>query len=106
MRNIEVKSWNIKTGEGKEVTEDTLLVLSLLVTNQDPVTLPKGYAQFQLFTKLTKAFEKAAETRVLVLEEDVYKFLKNTVENNIPSIWGTNANIVNAINGFMNAVEE
>jgi hypothetical protein len=106
MRSIEVKSWNVKTPDGKEVIEDTLMLLSLLVTNQDPATLPRGYEQFKLFTKLIKAFEKAQETRILLLEEDTYKFLRNTIEKNIPSIWGTNFNIVGAIELFMNCKEE
>lgn len=105
MRLIEVKSWNVKDKEGKEYTEDLLMLLSLLVTNQDPATLPRGFESFKLFTKLTRAFEKAQESKTLILEEDVYKFLKNIVEKNIPSIWGTNSNIVNALTLFMDAIE-
>jgi len=106
MRSIEVKEWKSKTPDGKEVTEDTLMLLSLLVTNKDPATLPRGYEQFKLFTKLTKAFEKAAETKTLVLEEDTYKFLRSTVETSIPAVWGTNSRIVEAILLFMEAREE
>jgi len=105
MRSIEVKSWKVNTADGKEVTEDTLMLLSILVTNKKPEELPRGYEQFKLFTKLTKAFEKAAETKILLLEEDTYSFLKNTVEKDIISIWGTNKNIVEAITLFMEAPE-
>lgn len=106
MRNIEVKSWTVISPDKTEHTEDLLMLLSLLVMNKKPEELPRGYLQFCLFTKLTKAFEKAAETKILVLEEDVYKFLKSTVEKDVPSIWGTNARIVEAIELFMNCKEE
>jgi len=106
MRNIKIEEWKSFDKDKKEVTEDTLMLLSILVTNTAPEDMPRGYLQFQLFTKLTRAFEKAAETRVLILEEDVYKFLRNTVEKNIPSVWGTNSNIVNAIESFMNIKED
>ena len=106
MRNIAVKEWTVVDTEKNEHKEDLLMLLSLLVTNKKPEELPRGLEQFKLFTKITKAFEKASETKVLVLEEDVYKFLKNTVEKDIPSIWGTNKNIVEAINIFMETKEE
>ena len=106
MRNIEVKEWIVIDAEKKEHKEDLLMLLSLLVTNKKPDELPRGFEQFKLFRKLTVAFEKATESRVLVLEEDVYKFLKSTVETSIPSIWGTNKNIVEAINLFMESREE
>lgn len=106
MRSIEVKSWTVVDNEKKEHSEDTLMLLSLLVMNQDPTTLPKGFESFKLFTRLTRAFEKAQESKTLVLEEDVYKFLKNNVEKNVPSMWGANSNIVNALTLFMDAKEE
>ena len=106
MRKINVLEWPIKTAEGTETKENLLQVLSVLVTNQQPADLPKGYEAFKLFNKLTKAFEKAEQTKVLELEEDIYKFLKNTIDRDIPSAWGANRNIVAAIDSFYNAVEE
>jgi len=106
MRNIKVEEWTVRAADGKEVKEDLLMLLSLLVTNKKPEELPRGLEQFKLFTKITKAFEKAQETKILVLEEDTYKFLKATVEKDIPSIWGANANIVSAVNAFLDAKEE
>ncbi len=106
MRNINVLEWTVVDVEKKEHKEDLLMLLSLLVTNAKPEELPRGFENFKLFTKLTRAFEKAQETKILVLEEDVYRFLKNTVEKNVPSIWGTNKNIVDALTLFMEAREE
>ncbi len=106
MRNIKVIEWTAIDAEKKEYKEDTLMLLSLLVTNKKPEELPRGLEQFKLFAKITKAFEKAAETKILTLEEDTYKFLKNTVEKDIPSIWGTRSKIVEAINAFIEAKEE
>lgn len=105
MREIKVVSWNVQDGEGKTHSEDLLMLLNLLVLNKDPKELPRGYEQFKLFSKLTKAFEKASETKILILEEDIYKFLRTMVERDIPSIWGTSRNIVEAVELFMNATE-
>jgi len=106
MRRITVTEWPIKTAEGTEGKESLLQVLSILVTNKKPEEMPRGLEQFKLFNKLVKAFEKAEQTKVLELEEDTYKFLKDTVNRDIPSIWGTNKNIVEAIDAFYNAKEE
>lgn len=106
MRNIKVNDYVVKNPDGKETNENILVILNVLLAMKDPKDLPRGYEQFKLFTKLNKAFEKAYETKVLVLEEDVYKFLKQTIEHDIPSSWGINQNIVNAINEFMNVKEE
>lgn len=106
MRKIQVIEWTVKTAEGTEAKENLLQVLSVLVTNKKPEELPKGLEQFKLFNKLTKAFEKAEQTKVLELEDTEYKFLKNTIDRDIPSVWGANKNIVAAINSFYNAVEE
>ncbi len=106
MRKIEIKSWKVKTPDEKEIDESLLSALSVLVTNKKPEDMPRGFESFKLFGKLVKAFEKAEETKILTLEEDVYKFLKNTVEHDIPSSWGASKNIVEAIELFMNAREE
>jgi hypothetical protein len=106
MRKINVSEWNVKNAEGVEAKENLLQVLSILVTNKKAEDLPKGYDAFKLFNKLTKAFEKAEQTKVLELEETEYKFLKNTIDRDIPSVWGANKNIVAAIDSFYNAVEE
>ena len=106
MRNIPVKEWVIKNQDGTEGKEDTLIILSFLIGMKKPEELPRGFEQFKLFNKLTRAFEKANETKVLLLEEDSYKFLKNVVSSDIPSAWGGNKNIYEAINAFMEAKEE
>jgi hypothetical protein len=106
MRKINVTEWTVKNPEGVETKENLLQVLSILVTNKKPEDLPRGLEQFKLFNKLIKAFEKAEVSKILELEEDTYKFLKNTIDRDIPSIWGTNKNIVEAIDNFYNAKEE
>ncbi len=106
MRRITVTEWSGKAADGTEGKEDLLMVLSILVTNKKPEDLPRGFESFKLFNKLTKAFEKANETKVLELEETEYKFLKNTIDRDIPSVWGSNKNIVEAIDSFYNAKEE
>lgn len=106
MRNITVKEWTIIGKDGKEAKEDTLIVLNVLVSLTDPKDMPRGFEQFKLFNKLSNAFDKAKETKVLTLEEDTYKFLKESVNKNIPSTWGASKDIYEAIDAFMNTREE
>lgn len=101
MRKIEVKSWKVKDQTGKEIDESLLSILSVLVTSKSPDQLPKGYAAFTLFRRLAKAFEDAEKSKVLLLDEDVYMFLRNIVEKDLPSNWGGSPQIYEAITLFM-----
>jgi len=115
MRKIKIGKWKSKVPkyeEGKIVgTEDkdeTLLVaLNFLIGNKKPEDMPKGLDNFRIMSRLSKAFTKADETKILELEEVDYKFLKDTIEKEIPASWGMNLNIMDAVEGFLNAkVEE
>jgi len=106
MRKIEVKKWKVKDQEGKEVEETTLTALSVLVMMKKPEDMPRGFDKFRLFNKLTKAFDKAEKTGTLQLEELEYGFLKNLVDKDVPSIWGLNQNITEALELFMGAPEQ
>lgn len=106
MRHIKVENWKIVNQEGKEGEENILLALNVLIANKRPEEMPRGLEKFRLFNKLSKAFEKAEESKELVLEEAEYKFLKDTIEKDIPSIWGANKNLSEAIEAFLNAKEE
>jgi len=105
MRQIPIVNWAIKMPDGTEGTENLLAVLSALITMKKPEELPRGFEQFKMFTKLTKAFEKAEQTQVLELEEKEYKFLNDAVLKEIPAVWGANKNIVDSITSFIEAKE-
>jgi len=106
MRKILIKEWDVKTPDGKDIKETLIVVLGVLVQMKKPEELPRGFEQFKLFRKLSIAFEKANETKELVLEEPEYKFLKDTVLKDIPMQWAGNPNIFDAIESFINAKEE
>jgi len=115
MRKIKLETWKSKVpkydDEGKiigatEKDEDLLDALNVLIANKKPEEMPRGLDKFRTFGRLTKAFEKASESRVLELEEADYKFLKDTLDKDVPSIWGMNAHILDAIESFMSAEEE
>ena len=115
MRKIKLDKWKSNvpkfdsagnpTGETEEKDEDLLTALNVLIANKKPEEMPRGLDKFRTFGRLSNAFEKADKSRVLELEEVDYKFLKDEMESSIPSAWGMNANISNAIEGFL-AVEE
>jgi len=105
MRKIKIEYWNEKNLEGKEVKADTLQALSVLVNSKKPEEMPKGLDKFRLFNRLSKAFDKARDSKELILEETDYKFLKDTIESDIPSSWGMNQNISQAIENFLEAKE-
>lgn len=100
VKQIEVKKWKeLVSGEEHEVT--TLMMLSLLVNNKDPSTLPKGIDGFRTFHRLAIAFEDAEKTGRLLLDDNDYNFLKEIIIKEIPSSWGRNKDIVVAIEEFV-----
>lgn len=106
MRKIKVAKWKAKDMEGKEIEENLLTALSLLISAKKPEDLPRGLDKFRLYNKLAKAFDNAEKSGTLELEEAEYSFLKNTIEKDIPSIWGSNADINEAIETFLEAKSE
>ena len=114
MRKVKVETWKANVPERDElgniigtklVDENLLVALNNLIGAKKPEDIPKGLDKFRLFNRLSKAFEKAEKTKELVLEESDYKFLKDTVEKDIPSIWGMSQGISKAIESFLEAKE-
>ena len=101
MRKININVWKVKDQNGKEIDESLLSILGVLVTSKKPDEMPRGYAAFNLFRRLVKAFEDANETKILLLDEDVYTFLRNIVEKDLPSNWGGSLQVYEAITLFM-----
>lgn len=126
MRKIEVKKWTaiVKDYErdtsgnismvvngkpkivDKEVEENTSQVLEALIKNKKPEDMPRGLSHFRTFNRLAKAFDKADKSGVIELDESDYLFLKDTIEKEIPSIWGSNQNYADAITSFLDAKSE
>ena len=106
MRKIKVEKWTAKNAEGKEVDENILNVLNVLISNKKPEELPRGLDKFRLYGRISKAFEKADKSGTLQLEEADYTFLKKMIESDVVSIWGTNPNISKAVEDFIEAKEE
>jgi hypothetical protein len=114
MRKIAIKNWTARVperdAEGKIIgatdgEENLLIALNVLIGNKKPEQMPRGLDKFRLFNRLNKAFEKAEKKGVLELEEFDYKFLKDTIESDVPSTWGMNNNLNDAIEEFLNAPE-
>ena len=106
MRKIKIEKWKSKIADNKEIDEDLLVVLNVLIGNKRPEEVPRGLDKFRLFNRVTRAFEKADKTGILELEEFDYSFLKDTIEKDVPSTWGMNPNISKAIEEFLNAKQE
>lgn len=115
MRKIKVEKWKSKVpkydDEGKIVgtteKDETLLdAINVLIANKKPEEMPRGIDNFRTMSRLSKAFEKADEIGILELEEVDYKFVKDDMIKNIPSTWGMNQNIMNAVEEFLNAESE
>ena len=114
MRKIKIETWKSKVpkyenGEivGTEDKEETLLdAINVLIANKKPEEMPRGLDNFRTMGRLSKAFEKAEKSGFLELEEVDYKFIKDDLEKNIPSAWGFNQNIMNAVEEFLNAESE
>lgn len=114
MRKIKLTKWAVrvpKYEDGKvvgvqESEESLLTALETLIAMKKPEDIPRGLDKFRLFNRLTKAFDKAAKNGTLELEEGDYSFLKKSIESDVPSSWGLNPNISDAIEAFLEAKEE
>jgi len=115
MRKIEIKKWKQKVPkqdeEGKIVGTEMVdwsvsNVLGILINNKKPEEMPRGIDKHRMFNRIVKAFDKAEETKFLELEEADYKFLKETIEKDIPASWGGDENINEAVEAFVNAKQE
>lgn len=106
MRKIPVIKWTIKTPDGKDGTDSTLTVLNVVISATKPEDMPRGIDQFRLFNRLSKAFEQAEKTDVIILEEMDYSLMKRLLETGIPGIWAMNKDITSVVEAFLNAPME
>ena len=106
MRNIKIKNWAAKDKDGVEVKESLVEMLSVMIAMKKPEDMPRGLDNFRLMGRLAKAFDKAKENKILILEETDYKFLNDSIFKEIPSVWGTNHNMMEAVESFVNAKQE
>ena len=115
MRKIKIDTWKsrvpVRDKDGnitgtEEADENLLIALNVLIGNKRPEEMPRGLDKFRLFNRLNKAFKRAEEIKELCLEETDYKFLKDTVEKDVPSTWGMNDNLFRALEAFLNAKME
>ena len=115
MRKIKIETWKAKVpvrdekGQitGTEDQDETLLTaFNVLIANKKPEDMPRGLDKFRTFGRLVKAFDKAEETGFLELEAVDYKFLKDEIESNIPSVWGMNQNLMKAVEAFLESKDE
>jgi len=106
MRNIKIKSWVSKDKNGSELNESLIEMLSVLISSKKPEEMPRGLDNFRLMGRLSKSFDKAKKDNLLTLEEADYKFLNDTIMKDIPSLWGANPNMQEAVDSFVNAKQE
>jgi hypothetical protein len=112
MKRIKIETWKaripVRDNKGQvtgseEQDENLLTAFNVLIANKKPEEMPRGLDKFRTFSRLVKAFDKAEKSKVLELEEVDYTFLKKEIESNIPSIWGMNENLMNAVEAFLDA---
>jgi len=90
----------------KPMKENLLMALNVLIGGKKPEDMPRGIEKFQIMGKIAEAFDAAIKSNVLELEDREYKFLKDTIESDVPSQWGMNVSLNKAINTFLDAKEE
>jgi len=109
MKSIKIEKWDGNVTDpktGKPVKESLLVMINALISSKDPKTLPRGIDQFRLFSKVSKAFEKADKSGTLELEDATYSFLKKMVEADIPSVWGTKPEYAKSVGAFLDAEKQ
>lgn len=106
MRKIQIKTWKARMPNGEEKDENLLMAINVLLSTKKPEEIPRGIEKFQIFGKIAKAFDNADKTGTLELEEREYNFLKSMIENDVPSVWGMNPDLSQAILDFLEAKDE
>lgn len=115
MRKTKIETWKAKVpvrdekGQiigAEDQDENLLTAFNVLIANKKPEEMPRGLDKFRTFGRLVKAFDKADKSKILELEEVDYKFLKDEIEKNIPSVWGMNQNLMKAVEAFLETEEE
>ena len=106
MRKMQVQSWKAKNQEGKDIEESIVEILSVMISSQKPEDMPRGLEKARMFNRLISAFDKSKESKELILEEADYMYLKKILENDIPAMWGSNKNIMTAIETFVELKQE
>jgi hypothetical protein len=106
MRKIKIESWEGRLPNGEKIQETIMDAINGLINAKPVQELPRGIEKFRIFSKIVEAFEKASETKVLVLEEREYDFIKKMIEQDVPSVWGMNPNIMKAVEDFLSAKQE
>lgn len=101
MKKIPIVKWKAKDEKGNDADESILEVFNVLINTKNPAEMPKGLDNFRLMHRIVKAFDEAQKTGELTLEDRDYLFLKNLIEKDIPSIWGSNPNILKAVDSFL-----
>jgi len=104
MKKVKILRWLVKLQDG-EVEDSTLTVLKALINFTKPEEMPRGLDNFNLFKRLSEAFDKAEKNNLLELEDYDYTTLKRMIEKNIPSFWGMNKDITKVIDLFIKAEE-
>lgn len=106
MRRIKIHKWKENNSKGEQLEADTLVMLTVLVNMKKQEDMPRGLDQFRLFHRISQAFENAKQKGTLCLEEADYSFLKKSVEQDIPANWGSNPDVMKAVDDFINAQSE
>lgn len=101
MISIPIHKWEeFPNGIRKEVS--TLNVITILLNNCKPESLPRGIDAYRTFGRIAQAFDNAEASGVLELDDKDYVFLLGIVEKDIPSNWAFNKEISKAISLFIN----
>lgn len=106
MRKIKVVEWEVTEEGGKKAKEDIVKILKAFLGTIPPQNMPRGFDQFRIFNKLHKSFDKAKESKELILEDLEYLFIKSLVDKFIPSTWGGLEGRTVEIEKFMNLKPE
>lgn len=106
MREIKLNFWGGPDEKGKIVQESMIDVINVLINSKDPKQMPIGLDKFLLFGRLSKAFSKAKETNILILEETDYSFVEKMIKTDVPASWGLNPEILKNIQEFLEVKEK
>lgn len=106
MRKITLRKWPVTNQDGTKTEETTIDMISVLIDVAVKENSLNGLEQFQIFSRLTQAFEEAKTSGFIKLGETDYKFLKDTLIKHVPAVWALNPALKEGVEEILNAKEE
>ncbi len=100
MKSMKVKKWKAIAVNGKEVEENIINVLTVIIQTSIK-DIGKGIDIFRFFNRISTAFNNAEKTGILEIEDGDYIRLSEIIRKNIPANLAFSKDIYSSVEEFL-----